>query len=105
MIAGEGSQRRLLEDEIAKRELTGRFVLLGNQNEIAPVLREFDIFVLSSRSEGLPMSLDGALAAGLPAIATKVGGIPDGRGRLRRILVSPESPAALYFRPWGNCCR
>jgi len=69
---------------------------LGSRQDIPELLSALDFFVLSSESEGLPVSLLEAMAASRPVVATRVGGIPqvieDGHNGL---LVSPHDPAGL----------
>ena len=86
-IIGEGKQRAELETQIKRLGLTGRVCLLGNRSDVASLLAEFDIFALSSVAEGMPVTLLEAMAAGLPVVATAVGGVgevvlPGETGRL-----------------------
>lgn len=55
----------------------------------------FDLYVLSSRTEGTPISLLEAIAAGVPVVAAAVGGVPDVTGMDGALLVPPDDPAAL----------
>jgi glycosyltransferase involved in cell wall biosynthesis len=68
-IAGDGPDRDLLPE--------GPVELLGERDDVAELLASSDVFVLSSRAEGLPISILEAMAAGLPVVATRVGGIPE----------------------------
>jgi glycosyltransferase involved in cell wall biosynthesis len=63
--------------------------------DAAKYFAAFDLFVLSSRTEGLPMVMLEAMAAGIPIVATKVGGIPDLLSSREGMLVAPEDPRAL----------
>jgi len=93
-IIGEGRERQRLERLAAG---TGdRVHLLGNRADVAALLRECDIFVLSSRAEGIPLTVLEAMASGLPVVATDVGGVGEvvvsGQTGM---LVAPSDPAAL----------
>ncbi|HVF76690.1 MAG TPA: glycosyltransferase family 4 protein [Solirubrobacteraceae bacterium] len=76
-IVGDGSQRSSLAEEIAACGLDRRVALAGERADVPRLLAETDLFVLSSRSEALPMTVLEAMAAGLPVVASRVGGIPE----------------------------
>lgn len=96
MSVGQGPLAEQLEQERDRLSLGERFRFLGYREDPIRVLVAADVFCLSSRFEGLPISMLEAMAAGLPVVATEVGGIPsvisDGKeGR----LVPAGDPAAL----------
>lgn len=76
-IAGEGPLRPELEATIARLALGNRVHLLGEVPGAAALLQEADVFVLSSREEGLGTSVLDAMAAHVPVAATCAGGIPE----------------------------
>ena len=76
-IIGSGEERERLKLLIAGNQLENRFFILENIAPAAPYLKAFDLFILSSIKEGLPYTLIEAMAAELPIIATRVGGIPE----------------------------
>jgi len=72
VIVGDGPMR----EELARR--APAFVTLtGRRMDVDRLLPAFDVFALTSKSEGLPLVVPEAMAAGLPVIATAVGGLPD----------------------------
>lgn len=77
IIIGEGDERRTLEALIKKHGLGDTVFLAGFIENAATYLKAFDIFVLPSLKEGLPYVLLEAGMAGLPIVATDVGGVPD----------------------------
>jgi glycosyltransferase involved in cell wall biosynthesis len=96
MIVGEGPDRRELEQEIRRLGLTSQVQLAGERRDVPKLLARADFFVLSSASEGLPVSVLEAMAAGLPVVAARVGGVPevvlDGR---TGVLFRPRDPEEL----------
>lgn len=95
-IAGEGSRRADLEKQIADAGLNSQVRLPGYINEMDQLFAEADVFVLCSRTEGLPMVLLEAMGRGVPVIATSVGQVPEvlGHGECGR-LVPPGNWEAL----------
>jgi len=95
-VVGDGPRRDELTYLAAARGLTGRVRFLGYREDIPAVLASSDLFVLTSRSEACPNGAMEAMAAGLPVIATGVGGlldlVEDGR---TGVLVPPDQPRAL----------
>jgi glycosyltransferase involved in cell wall biosynthesis len=76
LIIGEGPQRKELEEFSRRPELGNRVVFAGFQEEVAQWLQCMDVFVLPSLTEGTPMALLEAMAYGVPAVASAVGGVP-----------------------------
>lgn len=74
---GDGRMRMPLEREILECDVTARFHLIGWQTDAAAQLSGFDIFVLPSLYEGLPLALLEAMGAGLPCVVSAVDGTAD----------------------------
>lgn len=76
--------------------MEGHVQWLGHRNDVLRLLPCGDVYCQPSRAEGLPLSILEAMNAGLPVVATRVGGIPEAvlHGRTG-LLVPPESPADL----------
>jgi glycosyltransferase involved in cell wall biosynthesis len=77
VIAGEGELRPALERQIKEHRLEKHVFLAGFRPDILSVHKAFDIFVMSSVTEGLGTSLLDAMACGKPIVATRAGGIPE----------------------------
>jgi glycosyltransferase involved in cell wall biosynthesis len=94
-IVGDGDQRRSLHRHATRRSLGQRVSWHGSLPHADRLFRAFDALVLSSRTEGTPMVVFEAMAAGVPLIATNVGGVPDALPVGTALLVPPESPHEL----------
>lgn len=77
VIIGDGEEKDRLVSLIRKHGLSDRIFFTGFINYAERLLKAFDIFVLPSIKEGLPYVIMEALSAGIPTIATRVGGISD----------------------------
>ena len=77
IIVGDGPQRVDLEAQVIKLGLSGTVELRGEVRPAWSALREFNIFALTSVSEGIPLSVLEAMSLGLPVVATKVGGMSE----------------------------
>jgi len=77
LLLGEGACRLDLETRIRELKLQGKVRFLGQRSDVPEVLGSADVFVLASQNEGNPLSLMEAMAAGLPVVATAVGGVPE----------------------------
>jgi glycosyltransferase involved in cell wall biosynthesis len=93
---GSGPLLRDTADLIQRKGLAGRFLLLGERNDVAALLPGFDVFALASRYEGIPCSLVEAITCGIPVVATAVNAVPEvvvpGRTGM---LVPPSEPKLL----------
>ena len=106
LVAGRDAEgnRALYEQLIVERGLSERITLLGERKDVAQLLFAADLFIHPSHHEGLPNSVIEAMAAGLPVVATAVGGVPEtvlsvGTLQTGRPAV-PHDPARLAERSW-----
>ena len=84
LIAGDGPQRKDLEDLAVQLGLTGRVNFLGWRDDAVEIVGALDIFCMSSRWEGCPMVLLEAMAMRRPVVATDIGGV-------REIVINEET--------------
>jgi glycosyltransferase involved in cell wall biosynthesis len=96
VIAGEGQERRNLEQQIDEMGLRNVVSLLGHREDVRALLPGFDLYVNSSISEGISVTILEAMAACVPVVATRVGGNPEivAEG-VNGFLVPARSPMAL----------
>jgi L-malate glycosyltransferase len=96
VLVGDGEQRSSFERQARDLGVMHNFLFLGRRSDIPEILASCDIAVLPSRAEGLPNAVLEYMAAGLPVIASRVGGnaelVQDG---VTGILVPAEDSAAL----------
>lgn len=95
VIIGDGPERAGVEERAAALGLSGRFACVGAVPEASRYLSAFDAFALTSRTEGTPMALLEAMSAGLPVIATAVGGVPAVLEGGAGLLVPTEQPLEI----------
>jgi glycosyltransferase involved in cell wall biosynthesis len=96
VLIGDGEKRPEFEAKVSELGLQSNFLFMGSRQNVAEILACSDIAVLPSQAEGFSNALLEYMAAGLPTVATDVGGNPeviqDGEDGL---LVKPNEPAAL----------
>jgi L-malate glycosyltransferase len=96
LLIGDGAERSRLEALTQELSLSNTVLFLGRRKDVPDILACCELFVLPSWAEGLPNSVLEAMAAGLPVVATRVGGtaeiVEDG---VDGLLVPPKEPQAL----------
>jgi glycosyltransferase involved in cell wall biosynthesis len=96
LVVGDGPLRGELEATCRQWDLEATVSFLGSRDDVYDLLQAADVFALASLHEGLPVAMMEAMAAGLPAVLTRVGGIPevvvDG---WEALLVPPQDPRGL----------
>jgi glycosyltransferase involved in cell wall biosynthesis len=98
-LVGDGPDRNAVERYAHELGITRRCVLVGYQDDVARFYDAMDVLLLPSANEGTPVSVIEALAAGRPAVATRVGGISDVlRDGVDGFLVEPGDVDALAAR-------
>ncbi len=97
VVLGDGPQGAVLRAQTASRGLAESIRFLGYRPDATALLPAFDLVAQSSRSEGIPLALLEAMVAGVPVVATRVGGTEDvvGASGEAGILVPPGHPTAL----------
>ena len=94
-FVGNGQREGALRRQALAQDLAPRITWHGPVETAGDLLGAFDLFVLSSRTEGTPIALFEAMAAGVPVVATDVGGVPDVVSNDSAWLVPADDPAAL----------
>jgi glycosyltransferase involved in cell wall biosynthesis len=94
-VIGEGDEFDDLRQKAATLGISNRVAWHGYIANAGSLLTAFDIFVLSSRTEGTPITLLEAMNAGVPIVATRVGGVPDVVSSSHALLVPAEQPRMI----------
>ncbi len=96
VLVGDGELRSAIEMKIDELGLGNHVSLLGSRSDVDKLMPSADIFVLSSKREGLPMVLMEAMSSGLPVVATDVGGIAElVHNNVNGALVPPQNADSL----------
>ncbi|MBN2084383.1 MAG: glycosyltransferase [Anaerolineales bacterium] len=102
VIVGDGELREVLGNLAAEMGIADRIRFLGWRKDMVPVYAGLDLLALSSDNEGTPVALIEGMAAGVPVVATAVGGVPDVvRDGTTGRLVPPGDPEAMR-RAWRS---
>lgn len=96
IIAGDGPCRSELEELVERLGIAASVHMLGRRTDVDAILRRVDVGVMSSDFEGMPQFVFECMAAGIPIVATAVGGLPEiVRDGHTGLLVPPRDPSAL----------
>lgn len=96
LIVGAGPLELELKERARELGVADRVLFLGERGDVPRILSAADIFVLASSWEGLPITVLEAMAAGVPCVATAVGGVPEAIDNgVNGYLVAPDEPHAL----------
>jgi glycosyltransferase involved in cell wall biosynthesis len=105
-MVGDGSERRMLENLARDLCISEQVTFWGQQLDVAPFFSAADAFIMSSKSEGLPISLLQAFSVGLPAIVTDVGGMAEAvrlaQAGIPVLVTNPEEMVAAILRLAGS---
>ncbi|HPA44437.1 MAG TPA: glycosyltransferase [bacterium] len=96
VLAGDGPERGALESQAEHLGIREQIVFAGHREDVPRLLSAFDVYVLCSESEGYPVSLAEAMAAGCAVVSTDVGGVSEiVRPGENGIVVSPDDGVQL----------
>lgn len=95
VIVGDGPARGEVEAEIGRLREPRWVVMTGRRMDVPRIIPAFDVFALSSKTEGLPLVVPEAMAAALPIVTTSVGGLPGVIDEGRTGMLVPIEEGAL----------
>lgn len=93
VMVGDGPMRAVVERTIRDLELSDSVVMAGNRTDVFRLLPAFDVFLITSLSEGLPRGMLEALASGVPVVSTDVGGVSELLSGTRNGMICPVGDA------------
>lgn len=96
VLVGDGPERDALARQAAELGLAGDVVFAGFRKDVEQLLADADVFLLSSRYEGISIALLEAMRAGLPVVATAVGGVPETVEDGQTGLLTPNEDAPAF---------
>ena len=97
-VIGDGPELTNLQRLATDRGVESQVEFLGFVDDVGEHLRHASLFLMPSRSEGIPLALLEAMAMRLPIVASRVGGIPElVSDEVHALLVAPDSPDHLAF--------
>jgi glycosyltransferase involved in cell wall biosynthesis len=94
-VIGQGEEMERLREQSNELRISPRVTWHGPLANAGSLFSAFDAFVLSSRTEGTPITLLEAMNAGVPIVATRVGGIPDVVDSSHAVIVDAEQPTLI----------
>lgn len=95
ILVGEGPERARIEAEVNRLRVGGYVRMLGLRRDVRRILAAADAFLLTSVSEGIPLTLIEAMAAGRPVVSTRVGGVPEVIVEAETGLLAPSGGETL----------
>ena len=96
LLVGDGPLRLELQKKTISLQIDDHVLFMGERNDVAAILDKSDIFVLSSKNEGHPISLLEAMSMGIVPVCTAVGGIPElVENTVNGLTVPPGEPSLL----------
>jgi glycosyltransferase involved in cell wall biosynthesis len=96
VVVGEGPERERVESAAESLSLSDRVVFAGHASDVRPFYALADVMALPSHSEGSPLVLLEAMAAGVPVVATAVGGVPEVASDGETALLAPPHDASAF---------
>lgn len=93
VLVGEGPERPKIEEAVQRLGLGSSVRMIGLRQDVPRLIRSADLFLLTSISEGIPLTLIEAMAARVPVVSTRVGGVVEVVEENRTGLLAPSGDA------------